>query len=159
MSDLAALQLLVPAAAPLLDAARGLPGVGLLEPPHISLGYPWRAAVDADRELVAAAAAQVAPFQARFAVLLRFAPDGRGRVLLHVAPQDETPVRRLAELVGADLGDVHLSVARVLPGADVDAVAAQVAPLLPLTARITELELTLQERGVWQPGERYPLAG
>ena len=42
-------------------------------------------------------------------------------------------MRALAALLGADLRQVHLSVARVLPGGDVDARAGSVvAPLLPL---------------------------
>lgn len=152
MPDVAALQLLVPGAGPLLDAVRGLPGVGLLEPPHVSLGYPWRPAADADVELVRAAAAAVPPFVLRFAGVRRYSPDGRGRVLLHVVPADDGPVRRLAELVGADLRSPHLSVARVLTGTDVDEVAARVAPLLPLVAPVEVLELTVQQGGVWQPG-------
>lgn len=157
MPDVAALQLLVPDAGPLLSAVRGRPGVGLLEPPHVSLGYPWRAALDVDVPLVRAAAAAVAPFEVRFAGLRRFASDGRGRVLLYVAPDDDAPLRRLASLVDADLRSPHLSVARVLAGTDVDEVAALVEPLLPLVARVEVLELTVQDGGVWQPGQAFPL--
>jgi hypothetical protein len=136
---------------------RGLPGVGLLEPAHVSLGYPWRAAGEADPDLVRRAARSVAPFSLRFAALGRFAPDGRGRVLLHLVPDDDEPVRRLAAAVGADLRSTHLSVARVLAGTDVDEVAAPVAPLLPLVCRVEVLELTVQVGGVWQPGLAVPL--
>jgi hypothetical protein len=101
---------------------------------------------------VRAAAAAVGPVALRFAGLRRFAPDARGRTLLHVAPDDEAPLRRLAALVGGDLRSPHLSVARVLPGTDVDAVAALVEPLLPLEVVATVLELTVQRGGVWQPG-------
>ncbi len=155
--DVAALQLLVPGAELLLDAVRGRPGVGLLEPAHVSLGYPWRAAADVDPELVRAAAASVPPFDLRFTALLRFPPDVRGRTLVHVVPDDEGPLRRLAAVAGADLRTPHLSVARVLRGTDVDAVAALVEPLLPLVARVEELELTVQQDGVWQPGLRVRL--
>lgn len=157
--DVAALQLLVPGAQPLLDAARGLPGAALLPPPHISLGYPWLPAEEALARLadVRVAAAAVPAFHAELPELRRFAPDARGRVLLHVAPVDETSVRLLAAALGGDLRDVHLSVARVTADGDVDAVAAAVEPLLPITARVAELELTVRLAGVWQPGVRFPL--
>jgi hypothetical protein len=157
--DVAALQLLVPGAELLLSAVRGRPGVGLLEPAHVSLGYPWRAASDVDLPLVQAAARRVPPFEARFGALRRFDPDTRGRTLLHVVPDDLAPLHALADAVGADLRTPHLSVARVLPGTDVDAVAALVAPLLPLVAAVEELELTVQLGGVWQEGERFRLGG
>ena len=157
--DVAALQLLVPGAEPLLDAVRGLPGVGLLEPAHVSLGYPWRAADDADAALVAAAAAASAPFVVRFAAVRRFDPDARGRVLVHVAPEDDGPVRALAASVGADLRAPHLSVARVLAEGDPDAVAAAVSPLLPLTVPVEVLELSVQVDGRWQRPQRFRLGG
>lgn len=157
--DVAALQLLVPGALPLLDAVRGLPGAALLPPPHMSLGYPWLSADEALDRLadVRAAAAAVPAFDAVLPEVRRFAPDSRGRVLVHVAPVDETPVRALAAALGADLRDVHLSVARVTGDGDPDAVAAAVAPLLPLTVRVSELELTVRRDGAWQPGLRFPL--
>ena len=96
-------------------------------------------------------------FDALLPEVRRFAPDSRGRVLLHVAPADESPLRALAALLGADLRDVHLSVARVTADGDPDAVAAAVAPLLPLTAGVTEVELTVRRAGTWQPGLRFPL--
>lgn len=157
MPDVASLQLLVPGAEPLLDAVRGLPGVGLLEPAHVSLGYPWRPSAHADPALVAAAAARVPPFVLRFARLDRFAPDLRGRVVLHAVPDDDAPVRVLAEAVGGDLRDTHLSVARVLAGTDVDEVAARVEHLLPLACPVEVLELTVQEGRTWQPGVRFRL--
>ena len=157
--DVSALQLLVPAARPLLDAVRGLPGAALLPPPHISLGYPWLAADEALARLadVSAAAAAVPAFDAVLPEVRRFAPDTRGRVLVHVAPVDGSPVRALAGRLGADLRDVHLSVARVTADGDPDAVAAAVARLLPLTARVSVLELTVRRDGTWQPGLRFPL--
>ncbi len=157
MVDLAALQLLVPGAAPLLDAVRGQPGVGLLEPAHVSLGYPWRAAKDADAGAVARAAALVPPFVLRFDRLSRFAPDSRGRVVLHVVPDDDRLVRILAAAVDADLRSTHLSVARVLSGTDVEQVAGRVEHLFPLVCRVGVLELTVQQGGVWQSGIRFPL--
>ena len=159
MPDVASLQLLVPGAEPLLDAVRGLPGVGLLEPAHVSLGYPWRPAAEADAVLVALAASLVPPFVLRLGRLGRFDADPRGRVVLHAVPDDDAPVRALADAVGGDLRDTHLSVARVLPGTDVDEVAALVEHLLPLECPVTELELTVQRDRRWLPGLRVRLSG
>ncbi|MCW2606332.1 MAG: hypothetical protein JWO60_1025 [Frankiales bacterium] len=159
MPDVSSLQLLVPGAEPLLDAVRGLPGVGLLEPAHVSLGYPWRQAEDADPDVVARAAALVPPFVLRFGRLGRFDPDQRGRVVLHAVPDDDRHVRILAAVVGGDLHDTHLSVARVLPEGDIDDVAARVEHLLPLECRVEVLELTVQEGRRWLPGTRFPLGG
>ena len=157
MPDVASLQLLVPAAEPLLDAVRGRPGVGMLEPAHVSLGYPWRPAEEADEALARAAAASVPPFRLRLSSVGTFEPDRRGRVVVRVVPEDDAPVRALATAVGGDLRDTHLSVARVLAGGDLDGVLAAVAPLLPLEATVTVLELTVQRDGVWQPGVHLPL--
>lgn len=153
------MQLLVPGAEVLLDAVRGLPGVGLLEPAHVSLGYPWLAAPEAlaALERVRAAASRVPPFDAVLQGPHAFAPDGRGRVLVHVRLADERPVRELARLLGAELREVHLSVARLLPGADVDRVRGAVAPLLPRSARVCELDVTVQRAGRWEHALRQPL--
>ncbi len=160
-SGASALQLLVPGAGPLLDAARDLPGVALLEPPHVSLGYPWlppeQALAAGDR--LRAAAAAVPAFDAVLTGPHVFAPDGRGRVLVHARLADEQPVHRLAALLGADLRTVHLSVARVLRAGDVDAVLAAVAPLLPRPVRVAELELTVRTDGRWSLAGRAALGG
>lgn len=152
MPDVGSLQLLLPGAGVLLEAVRGLPGVGLLEPPHVSLGYPW---VPADEALaradeVRAAASGVPAAQVLLTGPHRFAPDARGRVLVHARLADEEPARRLARALGAQLRDVHLSVARVLPDGDVAAVEAAVAPLLPLAVPVVGLELTVQLERVWR---------
>ena len=138
---------------------RGLPGVGLLEPAHVSLGYPWLPADDALARLddVRAAAAQVPAFGAELTGPHRFAPDARGRVLVHARLADDAPVRLLAGLLRADLRDAHLSIARVLPAGDPDEVVAAVAALLPLTVPVTGLELTVQRDRVWSQALLAPL--
>ena len=155
-----ALQLLVPGAAPLLDAVRELPGAALLAPPHVSLGYPWRGADRAEASLaeVRAAAAAVPAFDAVLTGPYAFAPDSRGRVLVHARLSPAEPVRALAAALGADLRDVHLSIARVLPEGSPDAVADAVAPLLPLLVRVEHLELTVQRSGRWSRALLAPLA-
>ncbi len=160
-AGVSSLQLLLPGADVLLDAVRGLPGVGLLAPAHISLGYPWLGAQEAlaEVERVRAAAASVPPFRAELTGPYRFAPDGRGRVVVHVRPLDDAPVRVLGQALQADLRDVHLSVARVLADGDLEAVEAAVRPLLPLRTEVRELELTVQSDGRWLSVLRAPLGG
>lgn len=138
---------------------RGLPGAALLEPAHVSLGYRWLPAAQAWAELerVRAAAAGVPAFHAVLLGPHAFPPDARGRVLVHARLADEGPVRALAALLGADLRAVHLSVARLLPGTDAERVAAAVAPLLPRSVRVAELEVTVQSAGRWQPALLAPL--
>ena len=139
---------------------RGLPGVGLLEPPHVSLGYPWLPADEAEAQVdrVREAAAAVPAFEALLVGPHRFAADTRGRVLVHARLADDAPVRALAAALGADLRDVHLSVARVLPAGDLAAVEAAVAPLLPLSVRVEVLELTVRRDGAWSQLLRAPLS-
>ena len=95
----------------------------------------------------------------RFAEVGTFSPDGRGRVLVHVAPDNDEPFYELARVVQADLRQVHLSVARIVKDGDVAEVIRRVEPLLPLVATVRLLELTAQRGGVWQPGERFALSG
>ena len=106
---------------------------------------------------VRAAAARVPAFDALLVGPHAFAPDGRGRVLVHVRLADERPVRALAALLGADLRQVHLSVARVLPGGDV----ARCRPSWRRCCRgacgATELDVTVQRAGRWAPALRVPL--
>lgn len=151
----------MPGASPLLDAVRGLPGVALLPPPHVSLGYPWRGADEAEASLgdVRAAAAAVPAFDAVLTGPYAFSPDGRGRVLVHARLAPAEPVRALAAALDADLRDVHLSIARVLPEGAPDVVADVVAALLPLLVRLEHLELTVQRSGRWSRALLAPLGG
>ena len=158
VADLSALYLLVPAAEPLLTAVRGLPGVGLLEPAHMSLGYPWRAPAEIDVEQVRAVLAGVAPFDVVLSGPHRFEPDVRGRVVVHLRPADETPFWELARLLGADLRTPHLSVARVLRTGDLGAVEAALEPVLPLRTRIEQVEVTVRDApGDWSRLLLHPL--
>lgn len=160
MADVSALQLLLPGAQVLLRAVRDLPGVSLLLPPHVSLGYPWLPA-DAARAALPAVSRTAAAEPAFDALLTgphAFAPDARGRVLVHARLADDGPVRRLAARLGADLREVHLSIARVLPSdGSVQDVLAAVAPLLPLSTAVRHLELTVQADRVWSRALLAPL--
>lgn len=159
--DRTALQLPVPAAAGLLDAVAGLPGVGLLAPAHISLGYPWLSPDQAQRSLplLAVVAGRQAPLDVTLAQLLVFEPDGRGRVVVAVRPEPAMDIVRLANRVGAKVATPHLSVARVARGADSAGVLDVLAPMLPLSLWLTELELRTRVVGRWQAHSRLPLGG
>lgn len=149
----------MPAAGRLLDSVRDVPGAALLEPPHVSLGYPWLSAEQAlaGVGVVRAVAAAVPAFDARLTGPYRFGPDPRGRVLVHARPDDEDPFRLLAGALGADLRDVHLSIARVVRGGDVGAVEGALAGLLPRRVRVAVLQLTVREQGRWRPVLEAPL--
>ncbi|MCW2622337.1 MAG: 2-5 ligase family protein [Frankiales bacterium] len=147
--DPSALYLLVPAAEPLLDAVRELPGVSLLEPAHISLGYPWLDAGQALERLdeVRAVVAATAAWEVELDGPERFDVDVRGRQVVYLRPADDRPFAALAEALGGRLGRPHLSVARVLAGAGlpgVERVEAVLRPLLPLRTRIDHVEVTVR---------------
>ncbi len=144
---MSALFLVVPEAEVLLDAVRGLDGVGLLEPAHISLGYPWVRDPSVDR--VRDAAAQVRPHVVELRGPELFVQDVRQRTVVHALLSDESVPRRLAELLDAPLRTPHLSIARVRRDGDVRAVVDALEGLLPLRVRLEALALTVREG----PGE------
>ncbi len=154
---LSALFLVVADAEPLLDVVRGLSGVELLEPAHISLGYPWLDdAADRVDEVVAAAR------QVRAGVVDLLGPelfvqDVRRRTVAHATLSDDAVPRALADLLDAPLRTPHLSIARVRPAGDPAHVAAVVAPYLPLRVRLTELALTVRGPSGWTTLVRAPL--
>lgn len=139
---------------------RDLPGVGLLSPPHVSLGYPWLPPDAALAALpdVSAAAASVPAFEALLSGPYAFTPDPRGRVVVHARLSPSAPVRALAAALQADLREVHLSLARVTRDGSVDAVLGALAPLLPLAVRISVLEVSVRPAGgVWSVVLQAPL--
>ena len=150
-----ALFLVVPEAQVLLDAVRDLPHVALLEPPHVSLGYPW--VPDPDASVVEAACAQVRPRTVELRGPELFVQDVRQRTVVHALLSDESVPRRLAELLDAPLRTPHLSIARVRRDGDVAAVADAVRPLLPLRVRLELLELTVRTEDGWQTLAQVPL--
>lgn len=152
---LSALFLTVPEAEPLLDAVRGMPGVALLEPAHISLGYPWVREPSVDRVLTAAA--QVKPHEVELRGPEVFVQDVRKRTVVHGLLSDESVPRRLAALLDAPLRTPHLSIARVRKNGDVGAVVDAIAHLLPLRVRLDTLELTVRTDQGWTTLVRAPL--
>ena len=110
--SLSALFLVVPEAEVLLDAVRGLPGVALLEPAHVSLGYPWVRDARDRVDQVRAAAAQVKPHVVELRGPELFVQDVRQRTVVHGLLSDDSVPRRLADLLDAPLRTPHLSIAR-----------------------------------------------
>lgn len=152
-----ALYLVVPDAEVLLDAVRGLPGVALLEPAHITLAYPWVGDPEAHLDEVQEACADVPAAS----VVLRgpelFEQDVRGRTVIHATLSDDRVPQALAARLAEPLRTPHLSVARVRRTGDVDQVIAAVAPLLPLTVRLDTVDVTRRDRTGWATLLRAPL--
>jgi hypothetical protein len=76
---------------------------------------------------------------------------------VHARLEDERPVRALAAALGAQVGSVHLSLARVTPTGSVEAVLAALAPLLPAEVAVDTLELTVRVDGTWSSALRARL--
>jgi hypothetical protein len=144
---MSALFLVVPEAEPLLDAVRGMPGVALLEPAHITISYPW--VPDPSLDVVRSAAASVAAQDVLLVGPELFAQDVRERTVVHALLSDEAVPRALAAQVGVPLRTPHLSIARVRKNGDVDAVVDAIAHLLPLAVRLDTLELTTRGQDGW----------
>lgn len=157
--DPSALYLRVLAAEPLLDAVRGIAGVGLLEPAHISLGYPWLSADEALTRLDAVR--EVAAHTEPWPVLLdgphRFDVDVRGRTVVHLRPDDDAPFLDLAARLDATVRTPHLSVARVLSTGDVDLVEQALADLVPVRTHLDDLEVTVRSGRTWGSALRVRL--
>jgi hypothetical protein len=155
--SLSALFLTVPQAEPLLDAVRGMPGVALLEPAHISLGYPW--VRDPDPGRVLEAASRVKPHEIELRGPELFVQDVRKRTVVHALLSDDSVPRRLAGLLDAPLRTPHLSIARVRRDGDVGAVVGAIAHLLPMRVRLEVLELTVKGAQGWTTLVSAPLGG
>lgn len=155
---LSALYLVVPDAEVLLDAVRGLPGVSLLEPAHITLSYPWVEEPELHLDAVLAACADMAAATVELQGPMRFEPDVRGRTVVHAVLSDEQVPRALVSRLAQPLRTLHLSIARVRRSGDVDQVMAAVIPLLPLTVRLDTVEVTRRDPTGWTTILRAPLA-
>lgn len=165
MARMSALQLAVPGLEVLLDRLRpALPdGATVLNPPHVSLGYPWlpaNAAVVVVDE-VAARVAHLGPIEVLFTGPHRFPPDRRGRTTVVLRPVPEDPIRALvaavADIAGSDPTGFtpHCSLFRIPAGVDPTPMEALVAPDLPLAARLDHLDLRVQGPGGNGSGWRH----
>ena len=119
-----ALYLVVPEAEVLLNAVRGLPGVALLEPAHVTLAYPWIADPEAHLDNVLAVCAEVLGATVVLHGPECFEQDVRGRTVIYATLSDERVPRDLAARLASPLRTPHLSLARVRRTGDVEQVVA-----------------------------------
>lgn len=167
MPDRSALQVAVPAVDPLLEQLRPtLPaGATVLEPAHISFGYPWLDPPAARDVLddVAAVLAEQAPFAVELTGPHRFAPDHDGRVVVWLEPQPAAAVRALGWLIADASGHdtdgfmPHCSLVRLPEGVDPAPLEQLVTPNLPLPARLDHVEFRVEHNGTWTLERTIPL--
>lgn len=166
MAGLTALQLMVPAVDPVLDdLRRQLPaGSAVMDPAHISFGYPWldpdtgRAVLDD----VEAALAREGPFDVELSGPRHFPADGAGRVTVYLAPQPEAAIQALSWII-ADASDhdieftPHCSLVRLPAGADPGPLERLVHRHLPLIARLDQVQFQVQGLDGWRVERSMPL--
>jgi 2'-5' RNA ligase len=149
----------VPAVDAILDDLRAeLPtGATVLDPAHISFGYPWlspRRARDVIDD-VAAALSNEPPFDVQLRGPRRFSPDSKGRTTVWLDPQPAAALRSLSSTIarasGHDLVDFtpHCSLVRVGPGVDPRPLEDIVQPHLPLVTRLERVDFHVRENGCW----------
>lgn len=158
-ADIAAVQLSVPAAARAMRAAaRAAAGHDptLLDPPHISLGYPWRPDVDLNH-MARVAARMPAP-----TVRLDEVAVWGDRPVVHLPAAPVAPLRVLADELGwPDLDDLapHVSLVRLddPPQHVLDAVVAAARAEVPGAVVVTDLEVSIRRDGTWRRVRRWRL--
>ncbi|MBW3603685.1 MAG: 2'-5' RNA ligase family protein [Actinobacteria bacterium] len=167
MAGISALQLAVSAVDPLLDDLRTMvpAGSAVLEPAHISFGYPWmepsagRAVIDD----VAEALAREAPFDIELAGPRRFDPDPKGRVTVWLEPYPAAAIHALnwviADASGHDVDDFtpHCSLVRLQAGIEPGPLERLVHQRLPLRARLDRVEFHTRDDDVWRLERSLPL--
>ena len=166
MAGLSALQLMVPAVDPLLDDLRSqLPeGSAVMDPGHISFGYPWldpdtgRAVLDD----VEAALAREGPFDVELSGPRRFLADAGGRVTVYLAPQPEAAIQALSWIIADASGhDIefapHCGLVRLPPDVDPGPFERLVRPHLPLIARLDQVQFHVQGSDGWRVERSMPL--
>jgi hypothetical protein len=166
MADLSALQLMVAAVDPLLDELRPrLPdGSTVMDPGHISFGYPW---LDPERgravlDDVAEALAREGPFDVELAGPRRFAPDAQGRVTVYAAPLPEAAIQALSWIIADASGHEisftpHCSLVRLPPDVDPGPLERLLHTRLPLLARLDHVLFHVQGPNGWTVERRMPL--
>lgn len=159
MAGLSALQLMVPAVDHVLDDLRSqLPtGTAIMDPGHISFGYPWLDP-DAGRAVlgdVEAALAREGPFDVELSGPRRFPADADGRVTVYLAPQPEAAIQALSWIIADASGhDIeftpHCNLVRLPPGVDPGPFERLVHPHLPLIARLEQVQFHVQGPDGWR---------
>ena len=136
-------------------------------PAHVTVLYPFVAAGDLDEATGDALAALFSGFP-RFRC--RFPRVGRFRDVVYLNPEPDAPFRALTEAVFARWPDhppyegahddvvPHLTVGNTEDTAVLEQVGQALAPLLPIAADVTAIELwTEQATGHWRRERRFPL--
>lgn len=166
MAGLSALQLMVPAVDPVLDDLRPqLPdGAAVMDPGHISFGYPW---LDPDAarvvlEDIEAALAREGPFDVELSGPRHFPADAAGRVTVYLAPQPEAAIQALSWIIADASGhdtefSPHCSLVRLPAGVDPGPLQRLVRPHLPLIARIDRVQFHVQGPDGWRVERSMPL--
>ena len=147
--------------------ARHLRNLGRKMPSHVTVLFPFRNPVDADAVAeVERICAAVRPFTATFGEVRRF-----GSSVVWLRPEPEESFARLTAMVLAAFPDCapyagkhrrqtpHLSVGSRLTREVADALAVEVAPLLPLTDRIDALSLMFETGDGWRHDRSWSLQG
>jgi len=139
-------------------------------PAHVTLLYPFLPPEEItpfDLQRLSALFETTPSRRYQFVAVRRFS-----RGVLYLAPEPETFLREMTRRIwttyphrppyGGAFDEVipHLTVAQAADQSVLDAVEAQVAPGLPVTAHATEAWLMLQgDGGHWHAGHRFPLLG
>lgn len=166
-AGISALQLAVPAVDTILEELRPLlpSGTAVLDPAHISFGYPWippttaRAVIDD----VADALAREAPFDVELTGPRRFPTDTKGRITVWLDPQPRSVLRALNRTIsdasGHDVADLtpHCSLVRVGRTVDPSPFEAVVRARLPLTTRLDRVDFHVREGNRWRVERTMPL--
>lgn len=159
MTGLSTLQLMVPPVDPVLDDLRPqLPeGTAVMDPGHISFGYPWLEPDTARTVLddVEAALAREGPFDVELSGPRRFPADAAGRVTMYLAPQPEAAIQALSWIIADASGhDIefapHCSLVRLPPDVDPGPFERLVHPHLPLIARLDQVQFHVRDSDGWR---------
>jgi 2'-5' RNA ligase len=169
VAGLSALQLMVPAADPLLaDLRPRLPaGATVLDPGHISFGYPWLQPDVAGSVIddVAEALAAAQPADVVLHGPQRFPADTRGRITVHLVPEPRAALEALAAIIadasGHDIDSFtpHCSLVRLAAGVDPSPLEALVRPRLPVQTRLDTVALQVRTDAGWTTERTVRLGG
>jgi 2'-5' RNA ligase superfamily len=150
-----ALVVLVPEAEPLIadHRLRYDPSAAVGVPAHVTVLYPFRSVVDdVAAGVVADLASRVPAFDVTFATLARFPGE-----VVYLVPDPSEPFRGLTASAVESFPDCppyggavpdpipHLTVADGVNEVTANALAAEVQPRLPITARVGHLTLIAQD--------------
>ncbi|MFB6820435.1 2'-5' RNA ligase family protein [Streptomyces virginiae] len=135
-------------------------------PAHVTVLFPFLEESRTD-ELVHLALADVLSRHQAFD--LRFERCGRLPEVLYLAPEPDTPLRRLTEAIadrwpeappyGGRFAEIvpHLTIAQGQEDADVEEIEADLAGRLPFTSHVASVELMVHDGVKWQERASFAL--